>query len=54
MTDDMNPSGSDDDDEMVSDDDDDGELPAPLPLAMLGAASLKKKTQAHIKVADAA
>ena len=39
MADDMNPSGSDDDDddEMVSDDDD-GELPAPLPLAMLGVA----------------
>lgn len=39
MADDMNPSGSedDDDDELASDDD--GELPAPLPLAMLGVAS---------------
>jgi hypothetical protein len=41
MADDMNPSGSDDDDEIVSDDD--GELPAPLPLSMLGAASSGKK-----------
>ena len=39
MADDMNPSGSDDDDddEIVSDDD--SELPAPLPMAMLGVAS---------------